>query len=81
MLKLVLGGVDGNLHFPVPSMKRLNQTEQAPFYNFAVLDLKMQLSWNFYTKNQNRRHSAGEFRFPLTRNRIQVGLKKSAGSH
>jgi hypothetical protein len=27
----VLGGVDGNLHFPVPSMNRLNQTEPATF--------------------------------------------------
>jgi hypothetical protein len=25
------------LHFPVPSMNRLNQTESATFYNFAVL--------------------------------------------
>jgi hypothetical protein len=25
------GGEDGNLHFPVPSMKRLNQTEPATF--------------------------------------------------
>jgi hypothetical protein len=30
------GGVDGNLYFPVPSMYRLNQTEPATFYNFAV---------------------------------------------
>jgi hypothetical protein len=30
-LLTVLGGVDGNLHFPVPSMKRLNQTEPATF--------------------------------------------------
>jgi hypothetical protein len=30
-LKPVLGGVDGNLHFPVPSMNRLNQTEPATF--------------------------------------------------
>jgi hypothetical protein len=29
--KPVLGGVDGNLHFPVPSMNRLNQTEPATF--------------------------------------------------
>jgi hypothetical protein len=27
----VLGGVDGNLHFPVPFMNRLNQTEPATF--------------------------------------------------
>jgi hypothetical protein len=31
LLKPVLGGVDGNLHFPVPSMNRLNQTEPATF--------------------------------------------------
>jgi hypothetical protein len=31
LLKPVLGGVDGNLHFPVPSMNRLNQTESATF--------------------------------------------------
>jgi hypothetical protein len=31
MLKPVLGGVGGNLHFPVPSMNRLNQTEPATF--------------------------------------------------
>jgi hypothetical protein len=35
----VLGGVDGNLHFPVPSMHRLNQTEPATFYYFAVLKI------------------------------------------
>jgi hypothetical protein len=29
--------VDGYLHFPVPFMNRLNQTEHATFYNFAVL--------------------------------------------
>jgi hypothetical protein len=29
LLKPVLGGLDGNLHFPVPSMNRLNQTETA----------------------------------------------------
>jgi hypothetical protein len=39
LLKLVLGGVDGNLHFPVPSMNMLNQTEPAtlsilPFWAF-----------------------------------------------
>jgi hypothetical protein len=31
LLMPVLGGVDGNLHFPVPSMNRLNQTEPATF--------------------------------------------------
>jgi hypothetical protein len=31
LLKPVLGGVDGTLHFPVPSMNRLNQTEPATF--------------------------------------------------
>jgi hypothetical protein len=31
LLKPVLGGVDGNLHFPVPSMNRLSQTELATF--------------------------------------------------
>jgi hypothetical protein len=36
LLKPVLGGVDGNLHIPVPSMNRLNQTEPATFINFAV---------------------------------------------
>jgi hypothetical protein len=30
-LKPVHGGVDGNLHFPVPFMNRLNQTELATF--------------------------------------------------
>jgi hypothetical protein len=30
-LKPVLGGVDGILHFPVPSMNRLNQTKPATF--------------------------------------------------
>jgi hypothetical protein len=35
--KPVLGGVDGHLQFPLPSMNRLNQTEPATFYNFAVL--------------------------------------------
>jgi hypothetical protein len=30
-VKCDLGGVDGNLHFPVPSMNRLNQTEPATF--------------------------------------------------
>jgi hypothetical protein len=29
--KAVLGGVDGNLHIPVPSRNRLNQTEPATF--------------------------------------------------
>jgi hypothetical protein len=37
LLKPVLGCVDGNLHFPVPSINRLNRTEPAIFYNFAVL--------------------------------------------
>jgi hypothetical protein len=31
LLKPVLGGVDGKLHFPVPYMNRLNQTEPATF--------------------------------------------------
>jgi hypothetical protein len=31
LLKPLLGGVDGNLHLPVPSMKRLDQTEPATF--------------------------------------------------
>jgi hypothetical protein len=31
LLLPVLGGVDGNLHIPVPSMNRLNQTEPATF--------------------------------------------------
>ena len=30
-LKPVLGGVDGSLHLPLPSMSRLNQTEPATF--------------------------------------------------
>jgi hypothetical protein len=34
-LKLI-GGVDGNLHFAVPSMNRLNQTEPATFSIFRV---------------------------------------------
>jgi hypothetical protein len=29
LLKPWLGGVDGNLHFPLPSMNRLNETEPA----------------------------------------------------
>jgi hypothetical protein len=37
LLKPVLGGVDGNLQFPLPSMNRLNQTEPATFYNLAVM--------------------------------------------
>jgi hypothetical protein len=37
MLKQVLEGVDGILHFPGPSMNRLNQTVPATFYNFAEL--------------------------------------------
>jgi hypothetical protein len=37
MLKPVLGGINGNLRFPVPSMNRLNQTEPATFDKFAVL--------------------------------------------
>jgi hypothetical protein len=36
----VLRGVDGNLHFPVPSMNRLNQTEPA---TFSIL-----LCWAFF---------------------------------
>jgi hypothetical protein len=44
LLKPVLGGVNGNLHFPVPSMSRLNQTEPATFYNFAVLGFL----WGFW---------------------------------
>jgi hypothetical protein len=31
LLKPVLGGVDGNLHFPIPSMNRLNLIEPATF--------------------------------------------------
>jgi hypothetical protein len=31
LLKPVLGVVDGNLHFPLPFMNRLNQTEPATF--------------------------------------------------
>jgi hypothetical protein len=31
LLKPVLGGVDGNLHFPVPSMTRFNQNEPEKF--------------------------------------------------
>jgi hypothetical protein len=31
LLKPVLGGVECNLHFPVPSMNRLNQTEPETF--------------------------------------------------
>jgi hypothetical protein len=37
LLKPVLGGVDGNLHFQVLSMNGLNQTESATFYYFVVL--------------------------------------------
>jgi hypothetical protein len=37
LLKPVLGGVDGNLHFKVPSMNRLYQTEPATSYHFAML--------------------------------------------
>jgi hypothetical protein len=40
LLKPVLGGVNGNLHFPVPSMNRLNQTEPATFSIF--------LCWTFF---------------------------------
>jgi hypothetical protein len=40
LLKPVLGGVEGNLHFPVPSMNRLNQTEPA---TFLIL-----LCWTFF---------------------------------
>ena len=31
MLKLMLGGMDGRLRFPLPSMDGLNQTEPATF--------------------------------------------------
>jgi hypothetical protein len=31
LFKPVLEGVEGNLHFPLPSMNRLNQTERATF--------------------------------------------------
>jgi hypothetical protein len=31
LLKSVLRGVDGNLHFPLPSINKLNQTEPATF--------------------------------------------------
>ena len=37
LLKPVLGGVNGILHLPLPSMNRLGQTEPATFYNFVVL--------------------------------------------
>jgi hypothetical protein len=40
LLKPVLEGVDGNFHFPVPSMNRLNQTEPA---TFSIL-----LCWTFF---------------------------------
>jgi hypothetical protein len=40
LLKPVLGGVDGNLHFAVPSMNRLNQTEPATF--------SIVLCWTFF---------------------------------
>jgi hypothetical protein len=40
LLKPVLGGVDGSLHFTVPSMNRLNQTEPATF--------SMMLCWTFF---------------------------------
>ena len=40
LLKSVLGGVDGSLHFTLPSMNRLNQTELA---TFAIL-----LFWSFF---------------------------------
>jgi hypothetical protein len=40
LLKPVLGGVDGNLQFPVSSMNRLNQTEPA---TFSIL-----LCWTFF---------------------------------
>jgi hypothetical protein len=40
LLKPVLGDVDGNLQFPVPSMNRLNQTEPA---KFSIL-----LCWTFF---------------------------------
>jgi hypothetical protein len=36
-LRSMPGGVDGNLHVPVPSMDRLNQTKPAAFYNIAVI--------------------------------------------
>jgi hypothetical protein len=34
-LQPVLRGEDGNLHFAVPSMNRLNQTESASFFNLS----------------------------------------------
>ena len=37
----MLGGVDGSLHFTLPSMNRLNQTEPA---TFAIL-----LFWAFFS--------------------------------
>jgi hypothetical protein len=40
LLKPVLGRVDGSLHFPVPPMNRLNQTEPA---TFSIL-----LRWTFF---------------------------------
>jgi hypothetical protein len=52
LLKLVLGGVDGNLHFPVPSMNRLNQTGPA---TFSIL-----LCWTFF-RNSTFLYLTGEF--------------------
>jgi hypothetical protein len=38
MIQLVIGDVDGNMHFPLPSMNRLNQTEHAAFYLSEMTD-------------------------------------------
>jgi hypothetical protein len=40
LLKLVLGGMGSSMHFAVPSMNRLNQTEPA---TFLILPL-----WTFF---------------------------------
>ena len=37
LLKPVLAGVDGSLHFPLPSIDRLNQTESATIVLFLAL--------------------------------------------
>jgi hypothetical protein len=57
----VLGGVDGNLYFSVPSMNRVNQTEPATFYHvrfslgilfFSILII-FNINKNIYTKKWN----------------------------
>jgi hypothetical protein len=50
LLKPVFVGVDGILHFPVPSMNNLNQTEHATFYNFAGLGFLWELCLSFLYK-------------------------------